>query len=191
MYVLFMKNRIELDQKYLKSVFDYNPNTGDLSVRKDFKEVKSAGGQSVGGGRYYPGKIVGTLKGRHGHLRINVKGKVFLTHRVIFMWMTGKCPKYIDHIDRNPSNNCWSNLRECTQSQNAMNQKFSKVNKSGFKGVRFYCGAWRAYIMVNYKQINLGRFNNMEDAIKAREAASIKYHQEYSGELTLSSTKTK
>ena len=45
-------------------------------------------------------------------------------NRIIFYIMCQRWPlpdHVIDHIDRDPSNNRWSNLRECTSSQNAMN----------------------------------------------------------------------
>ena len=38
---------------------------------------------------------------------------------------------------------------------------------------------WRAEIKVNYKNIYLGRFNTLEEAILAREKGNIKYHGIY------------
>jgi hypothetical protein len=45
-------------------------------------------------------------------------------NQIIFYIMSQRWPladHVIDHIDRDPRNNRWSNLRECTSSQNAMN----------------------------------------------------------------------
>lgn len=47
-----------------------------------------------------------------------------LTH-IIWCYMTGNYPKegtYIDHKDRNPSNNSWQNLRLATPQENTSNQ---------------------------------------------------------------------
>ena len=51
-----------------------------------------------------------------------------------------------------------------------MNTKISIKNTSGTKGVDFdkFSNKWRAAITLNGKYYNLGRFENKEDAIKAR-----------------------
>ena len=93
------------------------------------------------------------------------------------------CPDdmVVDHINHNTFDNRKENLRICTVSQNGMNQKLSLRNKSGIKGVSFHkkSNKWRAIITVNQKQISLGEFDNMQDAINARQDAEIKYFNEY------------
>ena len=64
-----------------------------------------------------------------------------------------------------------------------INNEKSKLsaNTSGHKGVSWdkSRNKWYAYITVNYKLINLGRFSILEDAIEARKKAEIKYFGEY------------
>lgn len=114
-----------------------------------------------------------------GYKAINRHGYKMPTHRLIMLYMLGKkFPKSeIDHIDHNRSNNSWSNLRIVCRQTNSRNLSKHKANTSGFTGVSWHktkC-KWRAHIMVNYKQIHLGLFNKMEDAIEARKEANTKF----------------
>ena len=42
-----------------------------------------------------------------------------------------------------------------------------------------YKEKWRAYIGINDEQINLGYFNDFEEAVQVRKEAEIKYFGEY------------
>lgn len=87
----------------------------------------------------------------------------------------------IDHINGNGLDNRRSNLRECTQRQNSMNCAISKNNNSGVAGVSLVksSGTWRARIMVDRKEISLGRYLDFKDAVKARRSAEEKYFGEF------------
>ena len=86
----------------------------------------------------------------------------------------------VDHINGNVLDNRRANLRICTNTQNARNCKLSKNNTSGYVGVRMTkSGKWHAQIMVNRKEINLGRYEKLEDAIKARREGEIRYFGEF------------
>lgn len=95
-------------------------------------------------------------------------------------------PNYmmVDHIHgestRNDNRKC--NLRLATNQQNSFNSKIYSNNTSGTTGVSFSKSRniWEAYINVNYKKINLGRFRNKQDAIEARKQAEEKYFGEWS-----------
>lgn len=86
-----------------------------------------------------------------------------------------------DHIDGNGLNNAENNLRLVTPSQNIMNSRVFKNNKSGVKGVSWMenLGKWRAYIFLNGKQIYLGLFQSLNDAKQARMDAEIEYFREH------------
>ena len=57
-----------------------------------------------------------------------------------------------------------------TNTENNMNTKLSKLNTSGYKGVSYNkrCKKWSAFIAHNKTKMNLGYFDNKEDAIRAR-----------------------
>lgn len=65
--------------------------------------------------------------------------------------------------------------------KSALKAKLHKGNKSGHKGVMWMESRqkWKAYIGFKGKQINLGYFDDKEDAIKARKVAEEKYHKPY------------
>jgi hypothetical protein len=91
-------------------------------------------------------------------------------------------PGYVvDHIDGDPLNNRRDNMRIVTSSENSWNQKISKANKSGYKGVCFAAreGRWRAQIRKNKRQYMLGYFKDPADAAAAYAAASAELHGEH------------
>ena len=84
-----------------------------------------------------------------------------------------------DHINKNKLDNRKCNLRTVTHSKNLMNTGLWENNTSGYKGISWYkrYKKWEAKICVNYKQIYLGRFKGLSDAIKARKKAELIYHK--------------
>lgn len=94
--------------------------------------------------------------------------------------MTGEDPLEIDHINGDPKDNRWANLRSVISAENAKNQKRRKDNTSGVCGVywREDSRKWRAMIGHNGRLIRVGTFERKEDAIAARLAAQQKldYH---------------
>jgi hypothetical protein len=93
----------------------------------------------------------------------------------------GYLPKYIDHIDGNPSNNKIENLREVTNSQNCKNSKISITNKSGVKNVHWNKEnkKWRVQLTINGKTKCFGSYDNLDTAELVAQEARNKYHGEY------------
>lgn len=89
----------------------------------------------------------------------------------------------VDHRDGDPFNNRKSNLRICTQADNNKNLGTKKSNKSGYKGIFWYyfknVNKWAVTIKYNKKTINLGYYNDIEEALKVRNEAELKYFGEY------------
>lgn len=84
-----------------------------------------------------------------------------------------------DHINGKPFDNRKENLRDVSHMNNSKNTKLYSNNKSGHKGVCRGNRGWVAYIYYNNKRLHLGTFDEIEDAIKAREDAEEKYFGEY------------
>lgn len=99
--------------------------------------------------------------------------------RIIWKLITGLDPDCIDHIDRNAQNNSWSNLRECSHSQNTRN-KSSKKDRTILKGAYLRAGGvFSAQIAHCGKQIYLGRFATEVAAHAAYCDAARKLHGEF------------
>lgn len=65
----------------------------------------------------------------------------------------------------------------------SLTRKTPKNNTTGFKGVSLTVRRgkkkFRAYIEIKGKRMELGLFDNLEDAVKARKEAEEKYHKPY------------
>jgi len=77
----------------------------------------------------------------------------------------------VDHIDRNSENNRLDNLRWYSQSDNNRNTNVRKDNKSGHKGVYWMEAKqkYKAEVSLNKKNIHIGVYKTLEEAVKARE----------------------
>ena len=83
---------------------------------------------------YKRGKLVGAQSG-NGYYYVHINGKTYSVHRLVgeyFVPNPDNLPE-IDHIDTNPLNNVYTNLRWVDRSGNQRNpltiEKFKKVNK--------------------------------------------------------------
>lgn len=155
----------KLTQEKLKELLYYDFETGIFTWKVDR------------GGSAKKGSVAGCLKNNYWHIAVN--DKRYLAHRLAFLYMEGYMPENgIDHIDRNPKNNAWNNLREVSHSCNMRNCSLFKNNKSGITGVVWEKSTkkWRSNISIPKKNINLGRYDNLADAVKARWNAEIKYN---------------
>ncbi len=99
-------------------------------------------------------------------------------HRAIFEYHNGfPVPDNmeVDHVDRNGLNNLRYNLRVCTSAQNKVNSSLHRNNTSSYKGVHWDKSRhkWYAEIGFNYHVINLGRYDDIEDAIDAYKKKAI------------------
>lgn len=117
---------------------------------------------------------------RYG-IRKQNKKQHFHMHRII---MKAKSGEYVDHINGDTLDNRKENLRICSNAENGRNHNGQPKQRkySQYKGVKKNTQAnnsWSARITVNRKEIYLGSFKTEEDAAKAYNIASKKYHGKF------------
>jgi hypothetical protein len=157
-----------ITQEQLKEILQYNSETGI------FTWIKRT---SI---RITIGKIAGSLTNR-GYSCIRINGKIYLSHRLAWLYVYGYFPKLIDHINLDRKDNRIVNLREATQSENMRNSGLKRTNQHGFKGVSLDKRdmVWFARARINYKVIHLGRFKTKEEAAKAYDDFAKTHHGEF------------
>ena len=140
-----------------KEVFTYEDGCLYWAVpRRGIKVGSRAGSYQVGGYR-----------------RVQLDGKEFMEHRVIYEMLNGPIPEgmQIDHINGKTSDNRIENLRVVTCSENHQNKK----RANGFQTHK-KTGKFRARIGVDGKEIYLGLYETEELAREAYLKAKAKYH---------------
>jgi len=140
-----------LTYEEVKEIFDCDPEKGIL-IWKNCSSIRPLNGT-----------IAGWINKSSGYVMVKVKGKHYSSHRVIWLWITGKWPEnQIDHINGIRNDNRFYNLREATQSQNSANS--SKRNSIGYKGVCKRFNKWESQIKIDGKKIHLGYYDTPEEA---------------------------
>lgn len=150
----------------LHQTFEYDQVTGEF-----YYKISTVG-------HVKPGDRAGT-KTTDGYWGISFQNKKYRRGRLAFFYMKGRWPDpEIDHIDRNPLNDAWLNLREATSTDQKLNMNIRKDNTSGHKGVYWNKAnqKWEAKVFVLGRQIRLGMFTELEDAIAARKAGEALHY---------------
>ncbi len=178
-----MPKAVELpNQEYLKTLFDYDAETGllfrnHLNIDEMVAKWSWTPKRAKKWNTQFAGTPVTCIKD-NGYVMQMLDGKSLRVHRIIYKIMTGDEPDQIDHINGDPSDNSWVNLRNVSNEVNGQNQKMSSANKSGYIGVGWNKarGKWQARIKVKGKDIHLGSFTDLNEAVAARQAADILYN---------------
>lgn len=104
--------------------------------------------------------MVAGAKQLTGHYAVQLNGKKYLLHRLAWLYMTGDWPVYgIDHIDGDPSNNKFENLRDIPQQYNAQNiKRAQKHSKKGILGVSENHHNFMARIKLNGVSTYIGTY---------------------------------
>lgn len=112
-----------------------------------------------------------------GYVTVGFNYKKYYAHRLAWKIFYNEDPEFIDHIDGNRQNNSIKNLRSVSRKQNQKNMKKPVNNTSGVAGVVFDKARrkWKAQIQVEGRMIFLGRFNQKDAAVTARQEAEEAY----------------
>ena len=154
----------------LRSLLSYNPETGLFTWLVATSRCTKIG------------KVAGHFGKRYVDIKIDTR--TYLAHRLAWLYMTGKWPlDQIDHINLDPHDNRWGNLREANASQNSANKIALATNSCGIKGVRLNpCSKknpWRADIWFDGKSTCLGTFATKEEAHAAYRGAAVALRGEF------------
>lgn len=154
-----------LSQSRLKELMSYDPDSGVFTRLIDCNRSKK--GEAV------------SCKHNKGYFRVSIDGTRYLLHRLAFLFMEGRMPDEIDHINGDRSDNRWANLRECCSRQNKFNM--TSRSKSGVKGVYWNKEKekWQAQLSIDGKVKFLGRFKNLDDARDVVIEARNVHHGEF------------
>lgn len=148
-----------LTQTRLKELLTYDPETGYFT-----RNINIQG--------FYAGERAGGITSK-GYIAIGVDRKIYLAHRLAFLYMTGEWPKeLVDHKDEVKTNNKWENLREATNQENKRNVGARKNSKTGVKGVSKCKSGYLVMFCV-------GTYKTLEEAKEAYAKMATLYHGEF------------
>jgi hypothetical protein len=174
----------ELTAERLREAFDYNPETGTFRWRiRPISHFRSTRTWNAWNARF-AGKATGSDRG-DGYIALRFDNMSHRAHRMAWLYMTGEIPSgEIDHINQEPSDNRFANLRVVSRAVNQQNQRRAqRSNKStGMLGsYKQPSGRFVSSIRVNDKQTYLGTFDTAPEA----HAAYIKAKRELHAGCTL------
>lgn len=137
----------EISQSYIKSIFNYDPDSGVITFRHSRKPLSTMSS--------------------NGYLVARLGNELFMSHRIAWVISNGMIPEgvEVDHIDGDKLNNMIENLRLVSHSGNMKNVGNRKSNTSGVTGVTITNnGKYRARVKSHGKYILDVRCGTLEEA---------------------------
>ena len=117
---------------------------------------------------------------QNGYPRVSVNNKSVPLYRYLWEERYGEAPALIDHINGNPKDNRFSNLRAGNYKLNAFNQRRKRKTSDQslpygvcHLGPRYKSKPYRATIKHNGVSKSLGSFKTPEEAAAAYKGAAV------------------
>lgn len=150
----------------IKSQLQYNSETGVILWKESGKGRRKD-------------LIAGCVKRKKDNTwrRIVLDGQEYTSGQIAWTIKTGKFPDFIiDHMDGDPLNDKWENLRRGDRCVDQRNLKKNRRNSTGVTGVRLNKGYFLAFIGNGSEQEYLGCSKDFFEACCLRKSAEIKYN---------------
>jgi hypothetical protein len=155
-----------ITQELLHKLFDYKE--GKLYWKNDNKAKK------------IKGCVAGYIK-KEGYVGIRYMGKLYLAHRLIYLYHHGNLPEFIDHINLIKSDNRIENLRSCNRNENQRNHALKITNTSGYKNITWNKknNKWQVTLDLNGKKLYFGCYFNIDVAKFISDTMRHKYYGQF------------
>lgn len=187
-----MAKRSDITPELCRQLLSYDPETGRFFYRERPVELFKDGKQSAEHNRTawnskMAGKEAFLYLRNDGYLSGYIYGMRWMSQRVAWAIYYGMWPNgIIDHINGKKTDNRIINLRDVDHAANGKNMSTRPTNVAGYIGVTKdkSRGCWRARIYNGKRDVFLGRFKNVDDAIAARKEANrrLGYHENHGRE---------
>ena len=162
---------IDITQEELQRLFTYNGRNLCWKVTRGMAKA---------------GKVAGTVNSR-GYIHIRINNRFYQANRLVWIFLTGETLTefdIIDHKDQDRTNNAFSNLRKCSNSQNGCNSKTPKTSSTGVKNVhRVGDRGFRIECKLNGKIYNSPIYTDVNKAIADRDEFVKRIHGEFATQV--------
>lgn len=157
--------------------YDLFRNTNTYNIKEDYTELiiysKTHGQQTILIDTEDYEKVKEYNWGLcHFYMTAYKNKKVIRLHRFLINAVDGLI---VDHINRNTLDNRKSNLRMVTPQINTRNCKVYKNRAYEVNGINIRKNKYYVNITINGKTKHLGVYEKLEDAVKCRKEAEMKY----------------
>jgi len=164
---------MEITPEIVRELLHYDPETGIFTWKARAEHWFKSRHSFIACNARHTGKRAGTVfAARQGYKcrQIGIAGVIVKEHRLAWLCMTDEpLPAAIDHVNRDGTDNRWSNLRASSYIENNRNQSRRRTNTSGATGVCLHSasGKWRARCYIDKKEHCIGYFDSISDAEQA------------------------
>lgn len=148
----------DLTAARLRELLHYDPDTGVVTWKVRPSPIAGPGDRA--------GSVLNNPKSKKQYRRIQVAGRIFFEHRLIWALHYGEWPDEgmdIDHLNGDGLDNRIINLRLASRSMNRQNlRRAHRDSKTGFLGVTLSRGRFHAHIKIDGRLRYIGSFETPE-----------------------------